>query len=104
LQKKNAAVLLSYLIITVLAAILLTPISWPIGMIVWIILEMGMLLAIAVWHSKITVYICPECGNSFSTSAIIDLLSPHGIGGGGWKYLRCPRCGKMVKALAKERQ
>jgi uncharacterized C2H2 Zn-finger protein len=104
LQSKNAAALSFYVIITVLMAILLTPISWPIGMIVWIMLEMGILLAIVVWHSKIIVYTCPSCGNSFSASAIVDFFSPHGVGGGGWKYLKCPRCGKMVKALAKERQ
>jgi DNA-directed RNA polymerase subunit RPC12/RpoP len=97
-------VLLAYLIITIVSAILLTPISWPIGLIAWVAIEVVLLLAVITWHSRTTVYSCPNCGANFNISPLTDLVSPHGTKGGGWKYLRCPACGKMVKASMRERK
>ncbi len=96
--KKTLAVIIAYVLITVVGAIILAPIIWPVGFVIWIIMEMALLFALVSWHSSMTVYTCPNCGATFSVSPIKDLAAPHGPQNGGWAYLRCPRCGKMVKA------
>lgn len=102
-MNKTALVLLFYLAVTILTALLLAPVAWPIGLAVWVILDMFLLLGVVAWHARATVYTCPECGNTFTISLATEITSPHGIKGGGWKHLRCPRCGKTVKASVKER-
>jgi DNA-directed RNA polymerase subunit RPC12/RpoP len=43
-------------------------------------------------------YRCPHCGHEFSSSMLAELVSPHGSGNGGWKYVRCPRCDRKSRA------
>jgi len=77
-------------------------IYWPSGFLVAIV---GMIALIA-WHRRTVAYRCAQCGEAFEISFLTDLISPHGIGRGedramrGWKYLRCPHCGKRSRATA----
>ena len=94
-------VLMAFIATTLILALILTPISWPFGFSLWIIIVLMSLLVMVRWHSRVTVYRCPECGHVFSISMIADLVSPHGIGReGGWKLLTCPKCGSHVQARA----
>lgn len=64
------------------------------------------LFQLVAWHSYHFGYRCGNCGNEFSIGVLKDFISPQGAGKrGGWKLLRCPRCGKITKAhvLAIER-
>ena len=95
-------VLIAFIATTLISALILTPISWPIGFALWAIIVLVSLLAMVRWHSVVSEYRCPECGHLFSIGMVTDLLSPHGIGGnGGWKLLTCPKCGNYVRARAK---
>ena len=96
--KKSAIVLIPFIATIVITAIILTPFSWPVGFLIWIVLVMGMLLLLVRWHARNTIYHCPNCGNNFEISAFEDLVSPHGTANGSWTYLRCPRCQRMIKA------
>jgi DNA-directed RNA polymerase subunit RPC12/RpoP len=92
-------VLIAFIATTLISALILTPISWPIGFSLWVTIVLASLLTVVRWHSIVTVYRCPECGHIFSISMVTDLFSPHGIGGsGGWKLLTCPKCGSYVRA------
>jgi uncharacterized C2H2 Zn-finger protein len=94
-------VLIAFIASTLISALILTPISWPFGFSLWVIIVLVSLLAMVRWHSMVSVYHCPECGHVFSISMVTDLFSPHGIGGcGGWKLLTCPKCGSYVHAHA----
>jgi len=94
-------VLIAFIAVTLISALILTPISWPIGFSLWVTIVLVSLLAVVRWHSTVSVYRCPKCGHIFSISMVTDLFSPHGIGnGGGWKLLTCPKCGSYVQAHA----
>jgi len=71
----------------------------PVFLWVWLAsVALGLWLLIA-WHSHAFVYECKNCGHVFEISVLKDLVSPHGVGRvGGWKYLRCPNCGKRDRA------
>jgi hypothetical protein len=66
---------------------------------VWIALVAGGMLLLVLWHKKSTAYHCPKCGNEFEISFLTDFFSPHGVtkDGGGWTYLKCPRCQNRTK-------
>ena len=92
-------VLIAFIASTLISALVLTPISWPFGFSLWVIIVLVSLLAMVRWHSIVSVYRCPECGHMFSISMVTDLFSPHGMGGsGGWTLLTCPKCGSYVRA------
>jgi DNA-directed RNA polymerase subunit RPC12/RpoP len=62
-------------------------------------LVIGLLLLVG-WHARAFAYRCRNCGHEFAISLLTDLVSPHGPGrGGGWKFLRCPRCGRWTRAF-----
>lgn len=65
----------------------------------WIAIVAGGLAILIFWHAKSTAYHCLKCSNIFEISALTDLFSPHGVskGGGGWTYLKCPRCANRTK-------
>jgi DNA-directed RNA polymerase subunit RPC12/RpoP len=66
---------------------------------VWVAIVGGGLLMLVLWHKKSTAYHCPRCGNEFELSFLTDFFSPHGVtkDGGGWMYLKCPRCKARTK-------
>lgn len=66
---------------------------------IWLALVAGGLFLLILWHKKSTAYRCPRCGNEFEISFLTDFFSPHGVTntGGGWMYLKCPRCQNRSK-------
>ena len=64
----------------------------------WAVIAIGGAFLMIRWHAQNTAYRCRLCGHEFEISIVTDAISPHGPGGGGWKYLRCPQCGKRTKA------
>ena len=96
---KTAIVLLAFIATTILTALVLTPMHWPFGLLLWALVVTVSLLVVVRWHARNTMYRCPECDHLFSISTFTDLVSPHGLGrGGGWKLLTCPKCGHHKKA------
>ena len=69
----------------------------PAGALAWAVLVIGGAFVLVRWDAKSTAYRCRNCGHEFEISILTDAISPHGPGGGGWKYLRCPRCGKRTR-------
>ncbi len=64
-----------------------------------VIVVIGLLLLVG-WHARTFAYRCRNCGHEFAISPLTDLVSPHGPGrGGGWKLLRCPKCGRWTRAF-----
>jgi len=66
---------------------------------VWLAIVAAGLFLIVSWHQKSTAYRCPKCGSEFEISFLTDFISPHGVTkeGGGWTYLKCPRCHTRTK-------
>ena len=66
------------------------------------------LAILILWHAKSTAYHCPICGNEFEISALTDFFSPHGVtkDGGGWVYLKCPKCQNRTRMeiMVKEKE
>jgi DNA-directed RNA polymerase subunit RPC12/RpoP len=84
------------------SAVILSPIVWPFGFIIWLVTApVGTLFLLVRWHARSTAYRCPVCGNEFEISTLTDLASPHAF---GKKYLKCPRCGnrRWMQVLIKE--
>ncbi|MFO7996577.1 MAG: hypothetical protein R6U93_05490 [Dehalococcoidia bacterium] len=77
-------------------AFLLIP-RGPAGAFAWAVMVIGGAFLLIRWHAKSTAYRCINCGHEFEISVLTDAISPHGPGGGGWQYLKCPRCGKRAK-------
>jgi hypothetical protein len=65
----------------------------------WIALVAGGMLLFVLWHKKSTAYRWPKCSNEFEVSFLTDFFSPDGVtkNGGGWTYLKCPKCGNRTK-------
>jgi hypothetical protein len=64
-----------------------------------VIVVIGLLLLVG-WHARTFAYRCRNCGSEFAIPILMDLVSPHGPGrGGGWKFLRCPRCNRWTRAF-----
>ncbi len=98
--KKTIIYLIIYLSSIVIAAILLLPIYWYI----WVLIIVSGMIILAFWHAQKAHYHCTNCGNEFQVSILTDLISPQGLGRDnsgktyGWKYVKCPSCGKRMKA------
>ena len=67
------------------------------GAFAWAVIVVGGAFLLIRWYARNTAYRCRNCGHEFEISILTDAISLHGSGGGGWKYLRCPRCGKRTK-------
>ncbi len=68
-------------------------------MIIGLVLAVGALLLVVTWHTRTFAYRCRNCDNEFAISAPLDFISPHAFDfSGGWKLLRCPRCGRWTRA------
>jgi DNA-directed RNA polymerase subunit RPC12/RpoP len=69
------------------------------GLFVCVVLVAAGLLLLVRWHARTFAYRCLGCCHEFEISLWADLISPHGMSKqGGWKYLRCPACGRRTKA------
>ena len=87
----GAYTLLAVAIIAITALILI-PVAWPVGLVVWLALFVsGDLFLLVRWHANSTAYRCPACEHEFELSVFTDLVSPHVP---DKKYLKCPQCGK----------
>lgn len=70
----------------------------PDGLLAWLGVVAVSTVLLARWNSVHSGYRCPHCGHEFSSSTLAELVSPHGSGNGGWKYVRCPRCDRKSRA------
>jgi DNA-directed RNA polymerase subunit RPC12/RpoP len=70
----------------------------PDGLLAWLGIVVVSTVLLAWWNSSHSGYRCLHCGHEFSISTLTELISPHGSGNGGWKYLRCPRCDRKSRA------
>ena len=95
---KAAVYLAAYIIAVGGGAFLLLPMG-SVGALVWAVVVVCGLFLLVRWHAKSTAYRCTNCGHEFEISLLTDLISPHGIGNGGWKYLKCPQCGRRTRAV-----
>jgi uncharacterized C2H2 Zn-finger protein len=98
---KTITVLATFFATTILTALILAPVRWPLGFTLWVVIVVASLLIVVRWRARNTVYRCPKCGHLFRISVASDLTSPHGLGrDGSWTLLTCPNCGSYVKAHA----
>jgi hypothetical protein len=69
-------------------------------MLAWIILAvLGAFAVVALpllvaWTRRADTYRCRRCDHQFAISYAMALVSPQWPTGGGFKYLRCPSCGR----------
>ena len=101
--KKTGLLLVLYIIFITVTAVALISIDELYGFIAWLILVLGGLLLLVGWVNHSYGYRCKNCIHEFEISLFTSLITPHGM---GWKYLKCPQCGKRTKAkvLKKEQQ
>jgi len=92
--------LVMYLAAVVLASATIFLLEWPLGMVLWLGLVLAATVLLARWNAAHSGYRCAHCGHQFEISTLTELVSPHGTGSGGWKYLRCPRCDRLSRAKA----
>lgn len=95
---KTAIYLILYIAAIIIGAIFLIPMG-PNGIVIWIIvIVIGGLLLLSLWHTRTYAYRCPICGYEFEISWLKDLFSIQGADSeGGWKLIKCPECGKRSK-------
>jgi DNA-directed RNA polymerase subunit RPC12/RpoP len=97
-------VLVLYLAIVLAASVIIVWLPGTAGFVLWMAIVLFATVMLARWNARHAGYRCAHCGHEFQISTLTELVSPHGRGGGGWKYLRCPRCDRKSrsKTLAKQ--
>lgn len=89
----------AFVAVTVAGAVILLATRSLAGLVVWIALVVVGLLLLVRWHARTFAYRCGHCDNEFQVSPWTDFVSPHWpTREGGWKWLRCPRCGRRTRA------
>ena len=96
-RKRVAAYLALYIAVLAAGSFLLMP-RGALGAAVWVVIVVAGAFLLIRWHAMNTAYRCRDCRHEFEISVLTDAISPHGTGGGGWKYLKCPQCGKRTRA------
>jgi fatty acid desaturase len=93
----TAAYALIYLGFLSLMAALFVSTSWPVRLLIWLMLVtmVGIALTIVKLHADTALYHCPRCANRVKISSVTDLLSPHIL---DRKLLKCRNCGRRVWA------
>lgn len=90
-----------YLAVLGLSSPYLIPSYWY----AWVLLVVGGLILLVLWHTKTSAYHCPRCSYEFEISMLTDFLSPQGVDAqGGWKYLKCPRCSNRTRMTVLEKR
>ena len=80
------------LVVIAATAIMLIPVAWPVGFVVWLaIFVSGSLFLLVRWHANNTAYRCPACDHEFEISVLTDFASRQAP---DRKHLKCPQCGK----------
>jgi DNA-directed RNA polymerase subunit RPC12/RpoP len=98
-QRKTILYVAVFIAVATIGAALFLSTRSVAGWVLWVVLVVGSLLLLVSWHARTFAYRCRNCGHEFEISPWVDLISPHGLGKeGGWKYLRCPRCGQRTRA------
>jgi DNA-directed RNA polymerase subunit RPC12/RpoP len=65
----------------------------------WLMVTAVLIYSLTVWHTRHFDYRCNKCGNEFGINVIKNIISPQGLDRqGGWKYLKCPKCGEKSRA------
>jgi hypothetical protein len=72
----------------------------PANLLLWPVVLLGPLFWIILWHTRNFAYRCRNCDNTFEISFWQNMLTPHSPDGkgGGWKYVKCPRCKNWSRA------
>ena len=93
----TAAYALIYLGFLSLMAALFVSTSWPVRLLIWLMLVtmVGIALTIVKLHADTALYRCPGCGNPVKITSVTDLLSPHIL---DRKLLKCSSCDRRVWA------
>ena len=87
---RTAIYLLLYVATLLAGGILLIPVKWPLGFVLWlVIIAGGGILLLVAWHSRHFAYRCAACEHEFEISFLQDLASPNSSRG---KYLKCQSC------------
>jgi DNA-directed RNA polymerase subunit RPC12/RpoP len=90
--KKGSFYLGLTVLVIVAGAFALASESWPLELIVWLLVPVGGALYLLIrWHASVTAYRCEKCGNEFEISTLTDFVSPHMP---EKKFLKCPGCGR----------
>jgi len=98
-RRKNILHIAAFVAVVILGAVILSANRSVFSMIVYGIIVLGSLFLLVSGHARTFAYRCVECGHVSEISVWKDLVSPHGVDKeGGWKYLRCPSCGRRRKA------
>jgi DNA-directed RNA polymerase subunit RPC12/RpoP len=99
-QLKALLYVAAFVAVVVIGGALLLGTRSVVGLAAWVILVIGGLLLLVGWHARAFAYQCRNCGHEFAISLWMDLISPQWPGKeGGWKYLRCPQCGRRSWAM-----
>lgn len=97
--RKTVLYLAAFVAIIVVGAVIFSTYRSVFSLIAYGLVVLGGLFLLVNWHARTFAYRCVDCGHGFEISAWKDLASPHGVDKkGGWKYLRCPDCGRWMKA------
>jgi len=88
----------------IMAAALLIDIDRSEGFGAWLAIAFAGVFVLAWWNARHTGYRCQHCGHEFEVSMWTELVTFQGMGGGGWKYVKCPQCDRRsrAKVLARE--
>jgi len=96
---KNILRITAFVAVVILGAVILSANRSVFSLIVYGIVVLGGLFLLVSWHARTFAYRCVGCRHVFEIPVWKDLVSPHGVDKeGGWKYLRCPSCGRWMKA------
>ena len=73
----------------------------PVAIILGALALVAALVVFVAWTRRADTYRCRGCGHQFRVSFATKLVSPQWpTPTGGFKYLRCPSCGKRSWAAA----
>jgi len=93
--------LTAYVALILFAAIAFMPKYWY----VWAMLVIIPLTFLVKWSVNVSAFRCRNCGNIFEVKTHQYAAGPHGFwknkkdGWYGWRYLKCPKCGKRTSAI-----